>query len=527
MHVTTDQTPAITVVIPTHNRAKMLRRCLRALASQEFTGNFEVVVVLDGCSDESAQVVADSSAGLQVRGIEQGQQGPGAARNRGAAVARGAAVLFIDDDIVLAAGAVRAHAEAQARTPALVIGSIDTVALRRGMPSRSVGFWKAVKRRHESGLPPTFLDVFTGNLSVPTDAFRNIGGFDERLRRSEDIELGYRLTRAGLPVCYAGGARATQGFTKSTEQVLRDAEGYGRANVTLWEAYPQMRPFLHIGGVTSGIGLRSRLLPVIAGWPLPMALFRLLGAIPDRVPGTGTLSTWSQAYWRVRGVRGAVADNDAWRRMTARLRVLRYPAFAGDGHGDAEAVSRTAFEQQLRSLRTSGLEVATLRQYVQRLSSDSPPEQDTVVLTLDAPLDELREVAFPALQSAGVPATAFLDETEWSFNGIPAEVEVGLRGLPAEAACARQRLSSKIGREVTSFAYPTGRPGPAERADIRGAGFEVACVSRPGINGWRTDPFFLPRVTVTGRTTPDEFRWMLRFGSPPGRAAKVLSRLLR
>lgn len=507
-----DQRPAITVIVPTHNRASTLRHCLSALAHQDFAGRFDVVVVMDGCVDDSARVVAEASRTLPVRGIEQRQQGPAAARNRGAAEARGAALLFIDDDIVLAPGAVRAHAEAQERGPSLVIGPIETVALRPGLPTRSVEFWRAIRRRHESGLPPTFLDVFTGNLSVPADAFRAAGGFDEKLRRSEDIELGYRLTRTGLPVVYAGGAAARQEFTKKTAEVLRDAEGYGRANVTLWESYPAMRPFLHIGGVTSGIGWRSRLLPVIAGWPLPMALFRLLGAIPDRVPGTGTLSTWSQAYWRVRGVRKAVADKRTWRRMTARLRILRF-AFPENA-----SPSREQFASQLDVLRRLDVEVVSLGEYLCQLRSAAPPERDSVVITVDGPLTTLEEVAFPALAAAGLPATAFVDAAEIDAAKPPPGIEPGLSGEP-------QRVSGVLasrGATFAAYAYGPGIPTVAERAFARGAGFQAACTQRAGIIGWRTDPHLLPRVTVPPDATAAELRWMVRFGAP---AAGLFPRL--
>lgn len=514
----TDQPPALTVVIPTHNRAKTLRRCLDALADQDFAGRFEVVVVMDGCVDDSTHVVAEASRRLPVRGIEQRQQGPGAARNRGAAAAQGSALLFIDDDILLAQGAVRAHAEAQARAPALVIGPIETVALRRGLPTRSVEFWKAIRRRHESGLPPTFLDVFTGNLSVPAQAFRAAGGFDETLRRSEDVELGYRLTRAGLPVVYAAAAGARQEFTKTTAEVLRDAEGYGRANVTLWESYPAVRPSLHIGGVTSGIGLRSRLLPVIAGWPLPMAPFRLLGAIPDRLPGTGTLSTWSQAYWRVRGVRTAVADERAWRQMTARLRILRFE-FPGDA-----GVSRTQFAAQLAILRRLDVGVVSLAEYLCRLRSESPPEQDSVAITLDGPLPWLNAVAFPELEAAGLPATAFAGAVEFDAAGPPPGVELGLSGQPGPVG---RVLADQPGR-VVSYAYGPGVPSIAERTFVRGAGFEAACTQRAGIIGWRTDPLLLPRITVPPEARERELRWIVRFGTPPSRLVpRLAGRLLR
>lgn len=511
----TEDLPAVSVIIPTHNRAELLRSCLEALGRQDLQKSFEVIVVLDGCVDGSANVVREAGAGLRFTLIEQKQRGPAAARNRGAREAVGATFLFIDDDITLEPGAVRAHVEAQEREgPGLVIGPIETRAKHRGLPTRSIKFWRSVRRRHESGAPPTFLDCFTGNVSMPSVAFRKAGGFNEDLRRSEDIELAFRLTEVGLPVIYAWEAAGIQEFNKTTGEVLRDAEGFGRANVTLWETHPEMRRFLHMGGVTSGIGLRSEVLSWLARLPFPMTAFRGLGAISDSVPGTDIFATWAQAYWRVRGVRSVASEPASWRQMTAKLRILRYAAFELPGRVPG-GVSKRSFERQLTWLKGKDIEVTTLERHLARLGSDSPPQNDTVIVTLDAPLEQIREVALPALKSAGLTATAFVDQRDSRVATAESAVagyavEVGLRGPPGTMATARASAE----RDVVAFAYPPGRPSSADIASIRAAGFKVACAARPGPTGWRTNPFLLPRMTVASDTSMLEFKWMVRFGQP-------------
>jgi glycosyltransferase involved in cell wall biosynthesis len=84
-------------VVPTRNRPGSLARCLAALERQRCTMEHEIVVVDDGSAD--ARAVAETVAGsprgrlLRLEGI-----GPAAARNRGAGSARGALILFTDDD---------------------------------------------------------------------------------------------------------------------------------------------------------------------------------------------------------------------------------------------------------------------------------------------------------------------------------------------------------------------------------------------------------------------------------------------
>ena len=236
-----------------------------------------------------------------------------------------------------------------------------------------------------------------------------------------------------------------------------------------------------------------------------MALFRLLGAIPDRLPGTGTLSTWCQAYWRVRGVRMAVAGERAWRQMTARLRILRFE-FAAEG-GPSSAHS---FAAQLAFLRRLDVDAVSLGDYLRRLRSQSPPERDSVVITLEGPLALLEDIAFPELVAAGVPATAFVDAGEFAQAKPPPGIEIGLTGEFAEV----EAFSRPHGAAALAYAYGPGIPTVEARTFVRRAGFEAACTRRPGIIGWRADPCLLPRVTVPPAASPRELRWMVRFGTP-------------
>ncbi|MDQ7028787.1 MAG: glycosyltransferase family 2 protein [Ardenticatenia bacterium] len=77
----------ISVVVPTHNRKDLLRRCLEAVVSQDYP-NYDVIVVDDGSTDGTGEMVQREFP--QVRYIRQEpNRGPAAARNRGIEVARG------------------------------------------------------------------------------------------------------------------------------------------------------------------------------------------------------------------------------------------------------------------------------------------------------------------------------------------------------------------------------------------------------------------------------------------------------
>ena len=121
------QRPLCTVIVPTYNRSGLLRHTLDALVRQTLgTGQFEVIVVDDGSSDDTAAVVAGYSGRLNVSYYFQPDEGYrlAAARNLGVRHARGPICVFVDSGVVLHSGALDAYLRAhqQAAQPVAVIG---------------------------------------------------------------------------------------------------------------------------------------------------------------------------------------------------------------------------------------------------------------------------------------------------------------------------------------------------------------------------------------------------------------------
>ncbi|MFI9644603.1 glycosyltransferase family 2 protein [Micromonospora sp. NPDC051925] len=219
--------PRISVVIPTYNRADLLRGTLEALTAQRMpAGTVEVIVADDGSSDGTRDVVQDFTRRLRLRYHFQPDRGfrAAAARNAGARLASAPVLVFADSGILPGPDFLSSHLEAHAAGSAAVIGY--TFGYRPGDPTpglaaalRTTPVAEVVRRYGDAA---TFLDIrhraferfafdldrtivpwqwfWSLNCSVPADAFRAVGGFDESFRSwgGEDLELGFRLFRHGL-----------------------------------------------------------------------------------------------------------------------------------------------------------------------------------------------------------------------------------------------------------------------------------------------------------------------------------------
>ncbi len=204
--------PPLSVVIPVHDGGPDFERCLRGLRDSTWT-DYELIVVDDGSRDGSA----DRAEGFGARVIRSPVRlGPAAARNAGAQAATGPLVFFLDADVALKPDALaRAMARFEA-DPGLagLFGSYDDDPSAPGLVSRFRNLLHHYV--HQSGRfvadarpAHTF---WTGCGAIRRDVFVEHGGFDPLLYRRpaiEDIELGYRITRAGHQILLARDVQAT------------------------------------------------------------------------------------------------------------------------------------------------------------------------------------------------------------------------------------------------------------------------------------------------------------------------------
>jgi GT2 family glycosyltransferase/glycosyltransferase involved in cell wall biosynthesis len=203
--------PMLSVVVPTYNRAPILRKCLAALAAQTVDpSRMEVLVCDDGSSDDTEAVVRAFAAPFALTYLRQQNSGPGAARNMGIRAARGELLLFLNDDALLAPDALAVHLERHAMHAG---ESVAVLGQFRFLPEHvATPFGLALERttalfgyaRMWSGCRYDFNHFYTCNVSVGRAAVEAVGLFDEAFTgpAAEDLDLGFRLARAGTELVY-------------------------------------------------------------------------------------------------------------------------------------------------------------------------------------------------------------------------------------------------------------------------------------------------------------------------------------
>jgi glycosyltransferase involved in cell wall biosynthesis len=239
-------TPRFSVIIPTYQRRDIVLESVRALARQEFDRSFEVIVVVDGSNDGSAEALRELFTTFALTILEQQNQGAASARNLGAAAARGKILLFLDDDMEAHSRLLMEHDQSHRAGADVVLGHIPLHPNSPpGVLSKGVKSWAEERARRLSspGASLGLHDLLTGQISLSRMTFDRLGGFDTNFTRggsfgNEDLDFGYRLLREGYRVVYNPHAISWQYYAVQPRQYLRQWRQAGRADVLFVRKYP-------------------------------------------------------------------------------------------------------------------------------------------------------------------------------------------------------------------------------------------------------------------------------------------------
>ena len=199
------QAPAVSIVIPTRNRARYLAVALASLADQDFDAGYEVLVVDDGSTDDTAAVV--ERAGDRYLGQPQAR-GLNAARNAGVGASVGAVIAFLDDDVFAPARWLRAVRDGVASHPEFEAFGGPIRARFEGRAPSSCGRERPPITTLDLGWHDREADVVWGaNMAIRRTAFERVGPFDESIaNHGDEEEWLLRLRAAGGRIAYLAAA---------------------------------------------------------------------------------------------------------------------------------------------------------------------------------------------------------------------------------------------------------------------------------------------------------------------------------
>lgn len=212
----------------------MVCRTIAELGQLDYPAAVEIIVVVDGSTDGTAEALVDIERRFPLRVIEQPNRGLAAARNRGGGEARHDILLFLDDDMTVEPALLKEHARCYDEGADAVVGHF----IEPGEP--------LLQALPQPGGEPvkTAFGIFAGQLSVKRSVFKKLGGFDESFTANggygyEDTDFAHRLLKR-YKLRRNGRALTYHRLDIHPLRSIRRAERCARAERLLLAKHPEL-----------------------------------------------------------------------------------------------------------------------------------------------------------------------------------------------------------------------------------------------------------------------------------------------
>jgi len=295
----------VSIVIPTYNRLDTLQHVVPTLLAQDVPHDrYELLICDSRSTDGTAEYLAGVAAEYpNVRHLPGDYSGRAAARNAGIAAAGGEIVLFNDSDILASANLLSQHLQRhRERRDVAVVGwevqvkDLADYERKRDRPQERGSLHPQSRRRL------SWLYFLTGNASVRRADLLRVGGFDESFTGygHEDLELGYRLQKAGIEIVYEPAAVNYHCQDVGHDDQKEKMKLAGRSTVRFYRKHPDFGVKLNLGMTPVSLGLHAALthMPVV------------LGFFDARAGSSKFARSLVQQYYYVSGIKEALAARD-------------------------------------------------------------------------------------------------------------------------------------------------------------------------------------------------------------------------
>jgi glycosyltransferase involved in cell wall biosynthesis len=249
---------AVSVIVPTYNRSKLLSYTLDSLVRQNISkGVFEVIIGDDGSSDDTNVMLQQYEGLINLKYVYQEDKGyrPGSARNNAIMLAEGRICLFVDSSVILHPDCIQEHIRFHDRQeyPVSAIGYVygfdhneesEDKLKQLVLPTDAAAsitrlakfpVFHDVREEHYikyddkiETLPAPWFYFWTCHLSIAKKDLDNVGVFDEGYDGRwgvEDNDLGFRLHLYGVNICLLRSALSIH-FPHGKDKAERREEGY-------------------------------------------------------------------------------------------------------------------------------------------------------------------------------------------------------------------------------------------------------------------------------------------------------------
>jgi glycosyltransferase involved in cell wall biosynthesis len=277
----------VSVIMPTRNGQQWIGEQLEALSEQTFAGEWELIVADNGSTDDTRALVEswrDRFAGFRVLDVSE-VRGQSHARNQAALEASGDTLLFTDHDDIVCRDWIALLTEALLDSP-MATGPVAHFV--DGVPLTADNVQEPQRRLRVGPFTPPI----GCNMGTPRAVFLELGGFDETVTLGwEDIDLGIRAARRGLPTAWVEDAVVLHRRPSSTRSMWRKEFGYGRGWTMLERRYPEVSPDGWLRPLLRRAGWVAVRAPYVAfpdrrrGWIVKAA--GTAGRVAERIHPTG------------------------------------------------------------------------------------------------------------------------------------------------------------------------------------------------------------------------------------------------
>lgn len=168
-------TPLVSVIIPAYNCERFIAEAVESVRKQDYKP-LEIIIIDDGSTDRTSSCI--KSLGNDICYVYQSNRGPGAARNRGIAIAKGEAIAFLDADDYWPENKLKIQMKRMRKEPEIevILGRIQCTGV----------LTEADKKIRFEGPDNTMISVCLGSGVFRRSVFHKVGMFDETLRHYED-----------------------------------------------------------------------------------------------------------------------------------------------------------------------------------------------------------------------------------------------------------------------------------------------------------------------------------------------------